>query len=75
VGRLLLLIADGEETSATLAAKLGVSDRQVNRYILQLKDAGWQIERRGVPTHAAYWFELVDPVIHFADPNERRKRH
>jgi DNA-binding IscR family transcriptional regulator len=49
-GRLLLLVAAGKETSTTLAAKLGVSDRQVNRYILQLKEAGWLIARRGVPT-------------------------
>jgi biotin operon repressor len=62
-GRLLLLIAAGKETSGTLASKLGVSGRQVNRYILQLKDAGWQIERRGVPTHNEYWFELVAPQL------------
>jgi hypothetical protein len=63
VGRLLLLIATGKETSASLASQLGVSDRQVNRYILQLKEAGWQIERRGVPTHSDYWFELVAPRL------------
>jgi hypothetical protein len=62
-GRLLLLVARDKETSATLATKLGVSDRQVNRYILQLRDSGWQIERRGVPTHGDYWFELVSPRI------------
>jgi hypothetical protein len=63
IGRLLLLVAAGKETSATLAAKLGVSPRQVNRYVLQLVEAGWRIERRGVPTHADYWFELVSPRI------------
>jgi biotin operon repressor len=63
VGRLLLLIAAGKETSASLAAKLGVSDRQVNRYILQLKQAGWQIERRGMPTHQDYYFDLTAPQI------------
>jgi hypothetical protein len=63
VGRLLLLIASGKETSTTLAGKLGVSLRQVNRYILQLGEAGWHIERRGVPTHSNYWFELVSPKI------------
>jgi biotin operon repressor len=63
VGRLLLFIADGRETSATLATKLGVSDRQVNRYVLQLKEAGWRIERRGVPTHGDYYFELVSPKL------------
>jgi hypothetical protein len=62
-GRLLLLVARDKETSATLATKLGVSDRQVNRYVLQLRDAGWQIERRGVPRHGDYWFELVTPRI------------
>jgi biotin operon repressor len=63
VGRLLLLVAAGKETSASLAAKLGVSDRQVNRYILQLMQAGWQIERRGVPTHQDYYIELTAPQI------------
>jgi len=63
VGRLLLLIATGKETSATLAGKLKVSDRQVNRYVIGLKEAGWQIERRGVPTHGDYWFEVVAPQI------------
>ncbi len=63
VGRLLLLIAGGKETSATLAAKLGVSDRQVNRYVLGLRNAGWHIERRGVPTHGDYYFELVSPRV------------
>ncbi len=41
----LLLIAAGPETSASLADKLNVSPRQVNRYVLQLIEAGWQIER------------------------------
>jgi hypothetical protein len=63
VGRLLLLVAAGRETSATLAAKLGVTPRQVNRYVLQLAAAGWRIERRGVPTRADYWFELVAPKV------------
>src|SRR5262249_9198902 len=58
VGRLLLLVAAGQETSASLAQKLGVSPRQVNRYLLQLGEAGWRIERRGVPTHQDYYFEL-----------------
>jgi hypothetical protein len=63
VGRLLLLVAAGRETSATLAAKLGVSPRQVNRYVQGLQEAGWQLERRGVPTHGDYWFELVAPAV------------
>jgi hypothetical protein len=63
VGRLLLLVAGGKETSATLARKLGVSDRQVNRYLVQLGAAGWQIDRRGVPTHRDYWLDLVTPKI------------
>ena len=71
VGRLLLLIAASKETSASLAAKLGVSDRQVNRYILQLKEAGWQIERRGVPTHQDYYFELVAPQILLPEAEKR----
>src|SRR5262245_15218167 len=63
VGRFLLLVAGGKETSASLAAKLNVSSRQVNRYLLQLRGAGWQIERRGVPTHQDYFFELVSPRV------------
>jgi hypothetical protein len=63
VGRLLLLIAAGKESSATLAAKLGVTQRQVNRYLLQLVAAGWQIERRGVPRRADCWLELVAPKL------------
>lgn len=63
VGRLLILVAAGKETSATLATKLKVSPRQVNRYIVQLAKAGWQIERRGVPTHQDYYFELMRPRI------------
>jgi biotin operon repressor len=47
VGRLLLLVTAGKQTSASLAKKLRVSPRQVNRYVLQLKEAGWDIERRG----------------------------
>src|SRR5262245_10000570 len=62
-GRLLLLVAASRETSATLASKLGVSVRQVNRYILQLRAAGWRIERRGVPGLGDYWLELVSPRI------------
>jgi hypothetical protein len=65
VGRLLLLVAAGKETSATLSTKLGVTPRQVNRYVLGLKEAGWRIERRGVPTLAAYHFELVYPKVTF----------
>jgi hypothetical protein len=71
IGRLLLLVATGRETSATLAAKLGVSPRQVNRYVLGLIEAGWQIQRRGVPTKADYWFELVSPQILLPGKKER----
>jgi hypothetical protein len=75
VGRLLLLVVRGQETSATLANKLGVSDRQVNRYILQLRDAGWRIERRGVPRHGDYWFELASTQIVFPELSRlKRKR-
>jgi len=72
VGRLLLLIAAGRETSGTLAGKLGVSARQVNRYVLQLRTAGLHIERRGVPTHSDYWFQLVSPLLHPARGKRRR---
>jgi hypothetical protein len=74
VGRLLLLVAAGRETSASLAEKLGVSARQVNRYVLGLVEAGWQIERRGVPTRADYWFELVSPRIVLPQEERRAKR-
>jgi hypothetical protein len=73
-GRLLLLVVGGKETSATLAAKLGVSVRQVNRYVLQLREAGWEIERRGVPTHGDYWFELASPQIVFSESGRHRKK-
>ena len=63
VGSLLLLVATGKETSRSLAQKLGVGPRQVNRYVLGLKKAGWRIVRQGVPTHADYWFELQAPTI------------
>jgi hypothetical protein len=72
VGRLLLLVAAGKETSASLAARLSVTPRQVNRYVLQLTQAGWHIERRGVPTHGDYYFELVSPRVVF--PQTRRPR-
>jgi biotin operon repressor len=72
VGRLLLLVAGGRETAATLAEKLGVSPRQVNRYVLGLKEAGWQIERRGVPTRGEYWFELVTPQVIW--PAEKKRQ-
>ena len=73
VGRLLLLIAGGKETSASLASKLGVTPRQVNRYVLQLVEAGWSIERRGVPTHGDYWFELVSPRVILPEASKPRK--
>jgi len=73
VGKLLLLVVAGKETSVTLAAKLSVSPRQVNRYIVGLKEAGWQIERRGVPTHGEYWLELVTPRVVFR-PSKKRER-
>ena len=74
VGRLLLLIAAGKETSVSLAEKLSISPRQVNRYILGLIEAGWQIERRGVPTHRDYFFELVAPKIALQSDRPRRGR-
>ncbi|MGO8745047.1 MAG: winged helix-turn-helix domain-containing protein [Thermoguttaceae bacterium] len=66
IGRLLILIAQGKETSASLATQLGVSPRQVNRYIRQLVDGGWQINRAGTPTKGDYWIELRSPRIMLA---------
>jgi hypothetical protein len=74
IGRLLLLIADGKETSASLAAKLHVSARQVNRYILDLRKARWLIERHGTPTHQDYYFELSSPQIVFDVPKATSKK-
>lgn len=74
VGELLILIARDKETSATLADQLGVSPRQVNRYVLQLIEAGWQIERVGVPTHGDYYFELKQPRIVFGKDRSRKKK-
>ncbi len=44
-GQLLILIAKGKENSTSLAAKLKVSPRQINRYVLQLREGGWIIEQ------------------------------
>jgi hypothetical protein len=74
VGRLLLLVAAGRETSASLAGKLGVSPRQVNRYVLQLADAGWHLERRGTPTRGDYHFELVSPRVVLGGENPRARQ-
>lgn len=74
VGKLLILIADGKETSATLAAKLSVSSRQVNRYVLQLIAAGWQIEREGEWLKHEYYFELKSPQILPAKSEPSRPR-
>ena len=63
IGKLLIAIASGKETSLTLSEQLGVSPRQVNRYVLQLIEAGWRIERVGVPTHSDYRFELKSPKL------------
>jgi len=79
VGKLLLLIAEGSETSASLAGKLHVSQRQVNRYVLQLIAAGWQIEREGEWLKHEYHFELKSPQILSAKstsqgPKKRRSK-
>ena len=63
IGRLLLLLAGGGQTSATLAEKLGVSPRQVNRYLTQLGEAGWLIERHGARRLGASRLELKSPRI------------
>jgi len=74
VGKLLIAIASGKETSLTLSELLGVSPRQVNRYVLQLVEAGWQIERVGVPTHSDYYFELKSPkIVIERDSNAKKK--
>jgi hypothetical protein len=72
-GRLLLLVAAGRETSASLAGKLGVSPRQVNRYVAQLNSAGWRIERRGAPTRGDYHFVLASPRVTLPAPEGRKK--
>jgi hypothetical protein len=74
VGKLLIAIASGKETSATLSDQLGVSPRQVNRYVLQLVEAGWQIEREGVPTHSDYYFELKSPQIVIGRERNAKKK-
>ena len=74
VGKLLLAIASGKETSLTLSELLGVSPRQVNRYIVQLVEAGWQIERVGVPTHSDYYYELKSPKIVIGRERNARKK-
>ena len=63
IGRLLILVAGGPETSATLAEKLGVSPRQVNRYVNQLQEAGWRIERQGARRRGDVRIELKSPRI------------
>ena len=63
IGRLLILIATQKETSASLAEQLDVSPRQVNRYVRQLIEGGWQIERIGAWTKQDYYFELRSPRI------------
>src|SRR3954447_19520873 len=63
VGRLLILIASGQETSGSLAGKLGISPRQVNRYVNQLREAGWEIERHGARRHGDVRIELRSPRI------------
>lgn len=73
VGRLLLLISQGEETSASLSKKLCVSPRQVNRYVVQLNLAGWQIERVGAWTKQDYHFELRAPRIVVRDAKAKEK--
>jgi hypothetical protein len=74
IGRLLILISKGKETSSTLAGQLGVSPRQVNRYILGLIQAGWQIERVGAWTRGAYWFELRSPEVVLNTQGKRKKQ-
>jgi biotin operon repressor len=74
VGKLLLLIINEQETSATLAAKLKVSARQINRYILQLREAGWQIDRVGEWLKNDYYFELKTPKISTPKPKRIKSK-
>jgi hypothetical protein len=74
VGKLLLLIVQGRETSATLAKKLNVSPRQINRYVVQLIEAGWQIERVGAWTKQDYWFVLTAPKVFVPTAAQERSK-
>ncbi len=74
VGKMILLIAQGGTTSITLARQLKVSPRQVNRYIVQLKEAGWEIDRVGLPTRGRYELVLRFPQIRLAGSNRRALR-
>ena len=71
VGKLILSIAKGGTTSIALSRQLKVSPRQVNRYIVQLNEAGWEIERVGIPTHGRYELVLEFPQIRLTRPSRR----
>lgn len=70
VGRLLILIASGRENSRSLSKTLGVSVRQINRYVQHLNLAGWRIERVGEWLKHDYFFDLKSPRI--VIPTERK---
>jgi hypothetical protein len=74
VGRLILLLAAGGETSSTLAARLGVSARQVNRYVAQLASAGWVIDRTGARRTGVCRLRLVAPLIRRPSPRAGDER-
>ena len=74
VGKLLLLIVRGRETSASLAKKLNVSPRQINRYVLQLIEAGWAIEREGEWLKHDYFFVLNSPQIELPKPKPAKRK-
>lgn len=73
IGRLLILIASGKETSASLAKKLDLSPRQINRYIRQVIDAGWKIERIGAWTRQDYHLALKSPELLVAHRKSQRR--
>lgn len=63
IGRLLLLIAAEPHSSVMLADRLGVSTQQINRYVLQLIEAGWPIERHRVHRVGRSAISLTRPFI------------
>ena len=62
IGRLILLLTNERQTTASLALELRVSERQVNRYLQQLNEAGWSIRRVG-PNRLNCRLESVHPRV------------
>jgi len=63
IGRLLLLVAAEPRSSAILGECLGVSPQQVNRYVRQLVEAGWLIERHKLRPVGRSTIALKQPFI------------